>query len=65
MIKGSTAAWQRKGFHYGDENLLWTKKIGAHTVLQSLCRTLFRRIEHQKTPKASSSFHAAKGLFQR
>lgn len=65
MIKGSTAAWQRKGFHYGDESLLWTKNLGAHTVLQSLCRTLFRRIEHQKTPKASSSFHAAKGLFQR
>ena len=63
MIKGSTAAWQRKAFHYGDESLLWTKNIGAHTVLQSLCRSLFRRIEHQKTPKASSSFHEPKGLF--
>jgi hypothetical protein len=42
LVKGHTAAWQRKGFHYGETNLLWGESIGANSVLQSLSKKLFR-----------------------
>jgi hypothetical protein len=42
LVKGSTAAWQGKGFHYGDRGLLCEESLGASTSLKSICRRLFR-----------------------
>jgi hypothetical protein len=54
LVKGHTAAWQRKGFYYGELNLLWDEAIGAASVLQTLTRTLFRACEPGK-PKHTAS----------
>lgn len=45
MVKGKTAAWQRKGFYYGEPSLLWSENMGANSVLKGHTQKLFRPIE--------------------
>ncbi|WP_395752341.1 hypothetical protein [Prosthecobacter sp.] len=56
LVKGHTAAWQRRGFHYGEQNLLWDEAIGAASVLRTLTQRLFRACAPDKAPKVKSGF---------
>ncbi|WP_395737185.1 hypothetical protein [Prosthecobacter sp.] len=56
LVKGHTAAWQRRGFHYGEPNLLWDEAIGAASVLRTLTQRLFRACEPDKAGKVRSNF---------
>jgi hypothetical protein len=46
LVKGSTAAWQRTGFFYGDISLLWGEPIGATQSLKAVFRSLFRAVDN-------------------
>ena len=49
LVKGQTAAWQSKGFYYGEQTLLWDESRGANSVLQSRAKKLFRPCEPSLT----------------
>lgn len=51
MVKGKTAAWQRKGFYYGEPSLLWSENAGANSVLTSHAQKLFRPVESAATTR--------------
>lgn len=53
LVKGSTAAWQRKGFFYGEPSLLWGESLGATNTLKSLFKTLLRELPAIKTTSAA------------
>lgn len=46
LVKGSTTAWQRTGFFYGDISLLWGEPIGATQSLKTVFRSLFRAVDN-------------------
>lgn len=48
LVKGSTAAWQRKGFYYGEPSLLWEEALGANNTLKGIFKTLFRAVPPMK-----------------
>lgn len=53
LVKGSTAAWQRRGFHYGESSLLWGEPLGGDTVLAKLMARLCRACDPSRTQPAS------------
>lgn len=53
LVKGSTAAWQRKGFFYGEPSLLWGEALGATNTLKILFKTLLREPPAAKTTSAT------------
>jgi hypothetical protein len=44
LVKGHTAAWQRRGAHYGEPNLLWDERAGDVAELKSLAARLLRPV---------------------
>lgn len=55
LVKGSTAAWQRKGFFYGEPSLLWGEQLGANNTLKSLHKTLMRAVPAPKAANATQN----------
>lgn len=53
LVRGATAAWQRKGVFYGNESLLWGETPGAASTLKGLVKTLFRPVGASKASSVS------------